>query len=82
MKKIFLGSSFILLLMLASVSNALTLKESIDVALKNNPAVTSPLKKADAADARFWQAVGNFLPTVKIDGTYGRVYSQPQSLFF
>ena len=82
MKKIFLGSSFILLLMLASVSNALTLKESIDVALKNNPAVTSARKKADAADARFWQAVGNFLPTVKIDGTYGRVYSQPQIFSF
>lgn len=61
---------------------ALTLKESIDTALKNNPAVIASQKKADAASARLAQAVGTFFPTLKVEGTYGRSYTQPSTVQF
>ena len=65
------------ILFLASNSLALSLQDSIDTALKNNPAVVASRKKVEAADARLAQAVGAFFPTIKIDGNYGRSYNQP-----
>jgi len=75
-RKIILGSSLILVF-LAGISPALTLKESINLALKNNPSIIASQKKLDAANARMGQAIGAFLPTIKVDGNIGRSYSQP-----
>jgi len=79
MKKTTLGS-LLLLSLLFVPSSALTLKESVDLALKNNPSVRSYQKKYDAAQARLSQAVGSFLPTIKADGTIGRSYSAPSTM--
>jgi outer membrane protein TolC len=75
-RKIILGSSLILVF-LAGISPALTLKESINLALKNNPSIIASQKKLDAANAKMGQAIGAFLPTIKVDGNIGRYYSQP-----
>lgn len=69
-----------LILLLIVPSSALTLKESVDLALKNNPSVKTYQKKYDAAQARLSQAVGTFFPTIKADGTIGRSYSQPSTM--
>jgi outer membrane protein TolC len=79
MKKVFL---VVLVLTLANGSWASTLKESIDIALRNNPSVIASRKKADAADAKLGQAFGAFLPTIKADGTYGRSWAQPATMQF
>lgn len=63
-----------------SVAQALTLQESIGLALKNNPSVIASQKKVDAAQARLNQAVGAFFPTIKLDGNYGRSYTQPSTV--
>jgi len=81
MRKTIIGSSF-LLIFLVSTSFALSLKESIDAALKNNPSVIAVQKKVDAANARLNQAVGAFFPTVKVEGSYGKIYSQPAVMQF
>ena len=65
------------LVILANIAQALNLKESLDIALKSNPSVVASQKKTDAADARLAQAVGAFFPTIKLEGNYGRSYSQP-----
>ena len=75
-RKIILGSSLILVF-LAGISPALTLKESINLALKNNPAVIASQKKLQSADARLAQATGVLFPTLKIEGKLGRDYTQP-----
>lgn len=77
MRKAIIGSSFFFLVM-ACASNALTLKESIDVALKNNPAVLVSQKKLDAANAKYAQAVGAFFPTIKLSANYSDLHSDPQ----
>ena len=77
MKKRLIGS-LLLIILLAGNSFAMTLKESIDVALKNNPSVIAAQKKAAAAGARLNQAVGAFFPTVKISGSYSDLHSDPQ----
>ena len=67
---------------LAGSAFALTLKESIDVALRQNPSITAARQKAEPADARLAQAVGAFLPTIKLDGNYGKTYTQPSTVQF
>lgn len=67
---------------LAAPAAALTLKESIKSALKNNPSVLASQKKLDAARARLNQAVGAFFPTISLDGSLGRNYTQPSSVVF
>jgi len=63
-------------------AGAMTYKESVELALKNNPAVITSQKKLDAAKARFGQAMGAFLPTVKLDANYGQSYTQPSTVQF
>jgi outer membrane protein len=77
MRKTILGSSLLILLLVGS-TGALTLNESIGVALKNNPAVIAAQKKLDAAGAKLNQAVGAFFPTIKLNGNYTDLHSDPQ----
>lgn len=67
-------------LLIISPVHGLTLKESIDLALKNNPSVISSQKKVNAAEARLSQAIGTFFPTVKLSGSYGRSYTEPYTV--
>src|SRR3989338_1452008 len=72
----------LLFILLTTASFSLTLKESIDMAVKNNPAVATSQKKLDAANARFNQAMGMFFPTIKLDANYGKAYTQPSTVQF
>lgn len=58
-------------------ASALTLPESINYGLKNNPSVQAAKKQVDAAAARLAQATGAFLPTIKLDGSLSKTYSEP-----
>ncbi|MFA5113809.1 MAG: TolC family protein [Candidatus Margulisiibacteriota bacterium] len=72
--------SVFLSLALATAAPALTLSDSVSLALKQNPAVLASQKKAVAAGAKLNQAIGSFFPTVKIDGSLGRSYAQPSTV--
>ncbi|HTY12831.1 MAG TPA: TolC family protein [Candidatus Omnitrophota bacterium] len=80
MKRHKLYASLIAVICLSASAMSLTLKESISIALKNNPEVVSSQKKLDAANARLAQAIGAFTPTVKLSGNVGREYSQPYAV--
>ncbi len=75
-----LYTAFLLLILLAPAALSLTMKESINIALKSNAAVLSSQKKLDAANARLGQAIGAFMPTIKADASVGRSYSQPSAV--
>src|SRR3989339_404226 len=77
MRKIIIKSSIFCFLLIAANADALTLKESVDLAMTNNPSVLAAQKKLAAANARLGQAVGAFFPTVKLDANYGKSYSDP-----
>ncbi|MGB9612589.1 MAG: TolC family protein, partial [Candidatus Margulisiibacteriota bacterium] len=77
------GKTILIVLWVLSLdfsASAFTLKESIEIALKNNSVVVASQKKVEAASARLAQAVGGFLPNFKIEGNYGRSYSQPSTV--
>ncbi|MFA5839485.1 MAG: TolC family protein [Candidatus Margulisiibacteriota bacterium] len=74
---------FVFLLILASIlvkAEALDLKESIKVAVKQNPTVIASQKKAAAAGARLNQALSTFFPTVNLSGNYDQAYSSPTNV--
>ncbi|MCU0641265.1 MAG: TolC family protein [Candidatus Margulisbacteria bacterium] len=78
MSRILVASLLIPLAVTAAAS--LTLTDSVGLALKQNPSVVASQKKAAAAEAKLNQAVGAFFPTVKIDGNYGKAYTQPSTM--
>jgi len=78
MKRILVAVGTIFLL--ADLAQAMTLKESIDQAIKTNPTVISYRKKMTAADARLNQAIGSFMPTVQVNGSYGKAYTSPSTV--
>lgn len=67
---------------LAGPAAALTLKDSIGIALQKNPSVLASQKKFEAARAKLSQAVGAFFPTISLDGSLSRNYTQPSSVVF
>ncbi|MDD5382057.1 MAG: TolC family protein [Candidatus Margulisbacteria bacterium] len=79
MKKTVIGSFLLAFLLHCSVQ-AMTLKESLGIALQSNPSVITAQKKVAAADAKLGQAIGMFMPTIKIDGSYGKLYTQPSTV--
>ncbi len=64
-------------MILLNAASALTLRESVDSGLKNNPSVQAAQKQVNAAAARLAQATGTFLPTIKLDGSLARIYTEP-----
>jgi outer membrane protein len=71
---------FFFLFSFAFPAAALTLRDSVSLALKYNPSVLAAQKKAEAAGAKLNQAVGAFFPTVKIEGNLGKAYTQPSTV--
>lgn len=71
---------FILLFFLVAEARSLNLRESVDLALANNPAIISSRRKVEAAEAAVGQTVSAFFPTLKIEGSYGNTYTQPSSM--
>ena len=69
-----------LLIVMTTGAFGLTLTDSINLALKQNPSVVASQKKAEAAGAKLNQAIGAFFPTVKIDGNLGKSYTQPSTV--
>ena len=68
------GSSFAL-----TPAYATTLKESIDTAINNNPAVQSAQSKLEAARAKVAQSVSSFFPAFSANASYGDSYAQPST---
>jgi outer membrane protein TolC len=56
---------------------AMDLKESIGVAIKNNPTVIASQKQAAAAQARLNQAFSAFFPTINLNGDLDAAHSSP-----
>lgn len=77
MRRTIIGFSIILVL--ANTTVALTLGESIDLALKNNPAVEEAYQGTAQAAGQLSQAGTSFLPSVKLEGAMGKAYSSPQT---
>lgn len=61
-------------------AGALTLKESLDIAMKSNPLIISAKENVNAASARMGQAGSAILPTVTLSATKGKNYSQPMTI--
>lgn len=55
----------------------LTLRKSIDLALKNNPKIVALQHRITAAEGKVGQAVSGFFPTLSVNGEYGRNYQSP-----
>ncbi|MFA5103762.1 MAG: TolC family protein [Candidatus Margulisiibacteriota bacterium] len=73
-------SILILYLSLLSPMSALTLKESLDIAMKSNPLIISAKEKVNVASARMGQAGSAVLPTVTLSASKGKNYSQPMTI--
>ena len=81
----FIKYSFVLtflLLMVTSIQaqEKLTLEQSIQVALKNNPSVLSANQKVEAARGQLQQASGALFPVLKAEASTGKSYSDPQTV--
>jgi outer membrane protein len=63
---------YLLLITLTGNASALTLQQSLDIALANNPAVVSALEKVHVAEARRGEAFSNFLPHVSATASAGK----------
>jgi outer membrane protein TolC len=82
-KGIKIGSLVLVLLFVFSVQGlATTLNESVNLALRNNPSVQSAQSKVEAAGAKVAQSVSAFLPTVRLDATTSKNYTQPSVMQF
>ncbi len=66
------GLGSLLIILSALPSAALTLKESVETALNNNPAVVGAWEKVHVAEAKRGEAFSNFLPHVSASGSAGR----------
>ncbi|MFA5839491.1 MAG: TolC family protein [Candidatus Margulisiibacteriota bacterium] len=66
--------------LLSGSSFALTLQESLDVALQQNPSIKSAKSNLEVSQTRLYQATGAFFPAIKLAGNYGRSYSDPSTV--
>lgn len=63
-----------------SSAYAITMKESIDSAYKNNPQLISAQKMLNASEARLGQARSFLMPNISVSGAAGQIYQQPYSI--
>ncbi len=77
--KLILGIAIILSALTLSAS-ALTLTESIDIALNKNQQVVQAQEKLNSASSRVWQSASNFLPKISLDASLGQNYTKPISV--
>jgi outer membrane protein TolC len=69
---LYLFTFYLLLFTCVGSVSALTLRESLDIALASNPAVVSAWEKVHVAEARRGEAFSNFLPHVSASGSVGK----------
>lgn len=62
----------LLFLLLGTACQGLTLRESIEICLKNNPEILAQKEKIKEADSRVGQAFSAYLPSLKLEGQYGK----------
>jgi len=58
----------------------LSLKQSIQTALKNNPMILQAEAEVSAAEGILGQARGSFFPQLSVEGGVGRTYSKPTTV--
>lgn len=75
-----LVAGFVTLLLLTSFVEALTLSDSIKIALDKNPQIVAAQEKLSAAGGQLGQAKSALFPRLKLTGAYGRNYSESPSL--
>jgi len=61
----------------SSASFGLTLRESIEIAMKSNPEIRAHAAKIKGTESRVRQVISTFYPTIVLDGAYGRSYRTP-----
>ena len=71
--------SFFILFFFVSACSGLTLSESIQTALENNPEVLAQQERVKAHEARVGQAFSGFLPQINLEGELGKDYRTPVS---
>jgi len=64
----------LIIFFLGSASFGLTLRESVEIALENNPEILAQAEGINKLESEADQAFSGFLPELKIEGTYGRSY--------
>jgi outer membrane protein len=72
----------LLIVCFAMPSMSITLQESVNMALNNNPELISAQKKLNASEARLGQARSYLLPSLSVSGSAGKTYQQPQEIIF
>lgn len=70
----------ICLLAAPALARDLSLEESIEIAFDNNPQVIQAAENAAAARAKWGQATGKFLPTLRVDASLGQSYAESPSI--
>ncbi|MFH1361971.1 MAG: TolC family protein, partial [bacterium] len=59
---------------------ALTLEQSIAIALKQSPVILKKQAELRAAEGQAGQIVANYLPNLSLSGSIGKYYSEPQTV--
>ncbi|MEE8637737.1 MAG: TolC family protein [Candidatus Margulisiibacteriota bacterium] len=59
---------------IGSTSFGLTLQESVEIALENNPEILAQAERINALGSEIGQVYSAFLPELKIEGRFGREY--------
>jgi outer membrane protein len=62
------------------LAKELLLKDSIEIALNNNPQVIQADENAAAVRAKWGQAMGSFLPRITVDASLGQSYIESPSI--
>ncbi|MCX5751080.1 MAG: TolC family protein [Candidatus Saganbacteria bacterium] len=71
---------WLLFLGYCNFASAMTLNESVDYAVKNNPQMVSARKNLDAANARLFEAGSALVPHITLNGSTGKNYNQPMTV--
>lgn len=67
----------IFVIQICSASFALTLRESVDLAMKNNPQIHAQRKRITRAESDVGQVFSGYLPNVRLEGKIGLDYRTP-----
>ncbi len=80
MKRSSLITALLISVTFAAPAMPISLQESVNMALNNNPQLLSAQKKLNASEARLGQARSYLLPSLSVAGSAGKTYQQPQEI--
>jgi len=65
-----------------SAASALTLSESIEIALAKNPQIVAAQHKVKAATGKLGQARSSIIPHISLEGAFGKIYQESPTIDF